>query len=113
MANTDFNNRVAQPPRKTVSKWMILLGMALGLLLVPLAFSARVVTEVVLEPGFGPDAYYYFSAAAFAAGFHLLLCALAIVALAHRFRQMMLNVMVLELLIGYGLASVMFATIIT
>jgi len=84
----------------------------LGLILVPLSFAARVDTQTVLSPGFGPDVYYYFTALTFTAGFHLLLAGLAITAMAHRFRRMLLNIVVLEMLIGYGAASVMFATLI-
>lgn len=92
--------------------WSIFLAVLLGLVLVPLSFAARVDTQVVFSPEFGPDVYYYFTALSFTAGFHLLLAGLAIAALAHRFRHMLLNIMVLEMLIGYGAASVMFATII-
>lgn len=118
MAYAELDNQTTrpvadQPPEQPVfSGWKIFLAVLLGLILVPLSFAARVDTQVVMEPDFGPDAFYYFTAISFAAGFHLLLLSLAIVALAHRFKRMMLNIVVLEMLIGYGLASVMFATII-
>ena len=92
--------------------WSIFLAVFLGLILVPLSFAARVDTQAVLTPGFGPDVYYYFTALSFTAGFHLLLAGLAITAMAHGFRRMLLNIVVLEMLIGYGAASVMFATLI-
>jgi hypothetical protein len=92
--------------------WSIFLAVFLGLILVPLSFAARVDTQAVLSPGFGPDVFYYFTALTFTAGFHLLLAGLAIAAMAHRFRRMLLNIVVLEMLIGYGAASLMFATLI-
>ncbi len=108
MAYADPNTQPA-PVRPAFSGWKIFLAVLLGLILVPLSFAARVDTQVVLEPDFGPDAYYYFTAMSFAVGFHLLLFSLLLVVLAHRFRRIMLNIVVLEMLIGYGLASVMFA----
>ncbi len=93
--------------------WSIFLAVLLGLILVPLSFAARVDTQVVMSPDFGPDVFYYFTALAFTSGFHLLLAGLAITAMAHKFRNMLLNIVVLEMLIGYGAASVMFATIIS
>ena len=108
----DGRQTTSPPQAAGLSGWKIFLAVLLGLILVPLSFAARVDTQVVMEPDFGPDAYYYFTAMSFAAGFHLLLLSLAMVALAHRFKRMMLNIVVLEMLIGYGLASIMFAFLI-
>lgn len=102
----------AEDKQNRPQSWSIFLAVLLGLILVPLSFAARVDTQAVLSPEFGPDVFYYFTALAFTSGFHLLLAGLAIAAMAHRFRHMLLNIVVLEMLIGYGAASVMFATII-
>ena len=93
------------------TNWKILIAVLLGLILVPLSFAARVDTQMVLSPDFGPERFYYFTALSFNAGFHLLLGGLALTAIAQRFRNMLLNICVLEMLIGYGAASVMFAVL--
>jgi len=94
------------------SNWGLIAGIVLGLVLVPLAFAARVDTQVVLAPEINADPGHYLTAMGFAIVFHLILLTLMIVALAQRFRHRFVNVIVLEMLVGYGLASLMFATLI-
>lgn len=129
MTNADFSDRVSRLksqcapqavmlplkdaprslPEPVRANWRLVLGLVLGLILVPLAFAARVDTQVVMAPGINAKPAHYLTAMGFALGFHLILFALIIVALAHQFKNMFLNVVVFEMLVGYGLASALFA----
>lgn len=93
---------LAEPVR---ANWQIVLGLVLGLILVPLGFAARIDTQVVMAPGLNAAPAYYLTAMGFALGFHLILSALVIVAIAQRFKKQFLNIVVFEMLVGYGLAS--------
>ena len=129
MAHTEFSDRISRlkskgapqavmlplkdapsaKPEPTRSNLRIILGLVLGLVLVPLAFAARVDTQVVLAPSLNTAPLHYLTAMGFALGFHLILAALIIVVLAQRFRHMFLNIIVLEMLVGYGLGSLLFS----
>ncbi|MEM7471276.1 MAG: hypothetical protein AAF340_07985 [Pseudomonadota bacterium] len=84
----------------------------MALILIPMAFAARISTEMVLHPSFGPDVFYFYSALSFAGGFHVLLAGLLFTAAAQRFKTMLLNLAVLEMLVGYGVASLIFGGLV-
>ena len=109
------SDNAANSPQNAVDRgtgWSMFLALLLGVILVPLSFAARLDTQAVLSPEFGPEATNYITALSFTAGFHLLLAVLIVGAILRRFRHTVLNIVVLEMLLGYGAASLMLAAVV-
>ena len=123
MTDTSFHDRIARltaagpaqdapPPRPGgpgSRRPGLPLRFLIGLIFVPLGFCANVLTRLFLDDDITPEAVHYMSLATGVVGFHLVLFAGVALAVSARGKRAILNRVVLQTLIGYGIAGALLA----
>ena len=119
MTDTSFQDQIARlstpgpaqdapPPRRERPGGQrpgLPVRFAIGLVFVPVGFIANVLTRVFLDDDISPEAVHYASLATGVAAFHLALLVGLALAVVARGRRAILNRVVLQTLIGYGIAA--------
>ena len=83
----------------------------IGLLFLPVGFSGRVLTEMALQPGFSQFSANYWEVALGTVGFHIALVSAMLFAILKLGKARRLNHAVLMTLVGYGMATGLFAAV--
>ena len=87
------------------------LKAMIGLLFLPIGFSGRVVTEMAIQPGFSEFSANYWEIALGTIGFHIALVSAMLFAILKLGKARRLNHAVLMTLVGYGIATGLFAAV--
>ena len=123
MSQTDFYSRLDKINAKqsgdspahrravTESRPSIGLKALIGLFFLPVGFSSRVVTEMALQPGFSEFSSNYWEVALGTVGFHIALVSAMLFAILKLGKARRLNHAVLMTLVGYGMATGLFAAV--
>jgi hypothetical protein len=83
----------------------------IGLLFFPVGFAGRVVTEMALQPEFSKFSASYWEIALSTIGFHIALVSAMLFAILKLGKARRLNKVVLMTLVGYGMATGLFAAV--
>ena len=83
----------------------------IGILFLPVGFAGRVVTEMALQPEFSKYSANYWEIALGTVGFHIALVSAMLFAILKLGKARRLNHAILTSLVGYGLATGLFAAV--